>query len=79
MIREIEFRTELTVSLLTSRRVNPPYGMQGGMPGATGLNQLLHDGQPPRVLDSRCEIQVKPGDRLRIETPGGGGWGQIES
>jgi 5-oxoprolinase (ATP-hydrolysing) len=79
MIREIEFRTELTVSLLTSRRVNSPYGMQGGMPGATGLNQLLRDGQPPRELDSRCEIQVKPGDRLRIETPGGGGWGQIES
>lgn len=79
MIREIEFRTQLTVSLLTSRRVNSPYGMQGGMPGARGLNQLMSDGECPRTLNSRCEIQVKPGDRLRIETPGGGGWGSIES
>ena len=75
MVREIEFREDLTVSLLTSRRVKPPYGLKGGGAGAKGLNLLLRPGQPPRQLGSRCEIQVQPGDRLRIETPGGGGWG----
>jgi N-methylhydantoinase B/oxoprolinase/acetone carboxylase alpha subunit len=61
---------------LTSRRVKPPYGLKGGDAGAKGLNLLLRPDQPPRLLGSRCEIQVQPGDRLRIETPGGGGWGR---
>jgi N-methylhydantoinase B/oxoprolinase/acetone carboxylase alpha subunit len=75
MIREVEFRQPMTVSLLTSRRVTRPYGMAGGEPGAAGLNQLIFGDGTKKRLPSRCEIQVAVGDRLRLETPGGGGWG----
>ena len=78
MIREIEFRQPLTVSLLTSRRVSQPYGMAGGKPGAAGINQLTRCGRLPERLPSRCEIAVDVGDRLRMETPGGGGWGPVD-
>ncbi len=80
MIRDVEFREPVTVSLLTSRRTIPPYGMLGGAPGTTGLNQLTRKaaiGEPTKIenLPSRCEFQAAEGDRLRLETPGGGGWG----
>ncbi len=80
MIRDVEFREPVTVSLLTSRRAVQPYGLEGGSPGETGLNQLtraVEDGKPAKIemLASRCEFRAIQGDRLRLETPGGGGWG----
>jgi 5-oxoprolinase (ATP-hydrolysing) len=80
MIRDVEFREPVTVSLLTSRRAVQPYGLEGGSPGETGLNQLTRaasEGEPTQIetLASRCEFQAAQGDRLRLETPGGGGWG----
>ena len=57
-------------TLLTERRRREPWGSAGGQPGAPGRNSL--NGEP---LDGKCEGEVKPGDRLCIETPGGGGWG----
>lgn len=74
MIREIEFQQPMTVSLLTSRRVNQPFGLAGGDSGKRGVNQLIRKDRPID-LPSRCEIAIQPGDRLRLETPGGGGWG----
>ena len=81
LIREVEFARRLTVSLLTNRRDEGPYGINGGGRGAPGVNQLIRSGES-RVdcdggverLPSSCEIEVEPGDRLRIETPGGGGF-----
>ena len=75
IIRELEFCEPLTVSLLTSRRNCQPYGLSGGSPGASGVNLLIRNGTA-ESLPSRCEIDVKPGDRLRVETPGGGGAGR---
>jgi 5-oxoprolinase (ATP-hydrolysing) len=75
MIREIEFLQPMTVSLLTSRRNRQPFGLAGGEAGKAGVNQLI-DSTGPVPLPSRCEIEAKKGDRLRIETPGGGGWGK---
>ena len=77
MIREVEFQRPVVVSLLTSRRVSQPYGLAGGQAGAAGRNILTRLGQKPEDMPSRCEIRVEPGDRLRIETPGGGGWGSV--
>lgn len=74
MLREVEFRQPMTVSLLTSRRTKRPYGILGGKPGAAGKNVLLRD-HSDHILPGSCEIEVQTGDRLRIETPGGGGWG----
>lgn len=75
MVREVEFLKPLTVSLLTNRRNNAPYGSDGGAQGKPGRNLLIgRDG--PEELPNSCEVQVDRGDRLRIETPGGGGWGK---
>ncbi len=75
IIREIEFLRPLTLSLITSRRTTAPYGAAGGQPGMPGTNRLIRDGHVVS-LGPTATIEVLPGDRLRIETPGGGGWGK---
>ncbi|TWT92548.1 hydantoinase B/oxoprolinase family protein [Neorhodopirellula pilleata] len=74
MIRELEFLRSLTVSMITSRRRTSPYGIAGGDNGQPGKQFLIQDGIETE-LDSSFSIQVQSGDRLRIETPGGGGFG----
>lgn len=74
MVREFEFLQPMSVSLLTSRRAKPPFGMQGGQPGCPGTNTLIRSGQR-QVLEGCCQFTVLPGDRLEIQTPGGGGFG----
>lgn len=78
MIRELEFLRPLTVSLITSRRTTSPYGMSGGRSGMPGKNSLIRSGQI-RSLGPTATFQALTGDRLRIETPGGGGWGKPPS
>ncbi|HYP98447.1 MAG TPA: hydantoinase B/oxoprolinase family protein [Polyangiaceae bacterium] len=68
--REYEFLEPLTVSLLTERRLTAPFGLAGGEPGAPGHN--FHNG---REVPGHAVFEVAIGDRLRIETPGGGGYG----
>jgi 5-oxoprolinase (ATP-hydrolysing) len=76
MIRELEFRDALVVTLLTNRRgPYAPYGMAGGGDGALGINELVRAGGATTRLGSAVEIPVARGDRLTIATPGGGGWG----
>ncbi|MDA7864693.1 hydantoinase B/oxoprolinase family protein, partial [bacterium] len=75
MIREFEFLKPLVISLLTGRRNVGPYGMSGGGPGKVGRNLLIHDGET-ELLSATTSISVATGDRLIIETPGGGGWGR---
>jgi 5-oxoprolinase (ATP-hydrolysing) len=71
------------VSILSERRVFSPYGMSGGENGLKGMNFLLRllDGGEYRWINfgGKNSTVVKPGDRLRIETPGGGGWGEISN
>lgn len=75
LIREFEFLTELTLSLLTERRVYAPYGMAGGSPGAKGENIFISKNDSVKSLAPKTELKVSSGDRLKILTPGGGGWG----
>ena len=76
MVRELEFLAPLSVSLLTNRRTTAPYGASGGQPGQPGRNLLQRSGKETfLVLPPSGTIQVQPGDTLRLETPGGGGWG----
>lgn len=70
VVRELEALAPMTFSLLTERRRHAPPGAAGGAPGAPGRNLL--DGRP---LDSKARGTLSPGQRLRIETPGGGGHG----
>ena len=73
--RVYRFDRPARVTLLTERRVHPPYGLADGEPGAVGVNRLIPADGPPRDLPGKCEIDVQPGDQLELHTPGGGGWG----
>ncbi len=75
VIREFEFLEPLVLSLITSRRTNQPYGLENGEAGCSGRNRLIRQGIE-ESLDSRTTTTVTCGDRLIIETPGGGGWGK---
>jgi len=75
MVRAIEFLKSLDVSLLTNRRSSSPYGLEGGGAGVAGKNTLIRKSGQERDLESRAQLRVEPGDVLRIETPGGGGYG----
>jgi N-methylhydantoinase B len=75
IVREIEFLSPADCGLLTDRRTTSPYGLAGGQDGMTGRNTLLQNGKS-KTLTAKCSLAVKPGDILRIETPGGGGWGK---
>jgi 5-oxoprolinase (ATP-hydrolysing) len=70
LVRELEFLRPLRVSILSERRRRAPFGLAGGAPGATGRN--FQDG---RELPGKVEFEVVAGSRVRIETPGGGGYG----
>jgi N-methylhydantoinase B len=71
LIRELEFLAQATVTLLGDRRAHSPWGLNGGGPGAAG-RQLHNDTELP----GKVSLEVAAGDRLRVETPGGGGWGE---
>lgn len=73
--REIEFLTAGTLSLMGERRRLQPWGLDGGEPGASGEDWLLSSAGSER-LPGKCTVEVAPGDRLRVLTPGGGGWGR---
>jgi 5-oxoprolinase (ATP-hydrolysing) len=75
LVRRYLFTAPLTVTLLTERRELRPYGLKGGEPGSAGRNSVeWRDGRTER-LPGKCSLQVEAGDSLRIETPGGGGYG----
>ncbi|MBV8808264.1 MAG: hydantoinase B/oxoprolinase family protein, partial [Acidobacteriaceae bacterium] len=74
LIREIELLGPAQLTILSDRRTIGPYGLAGGSPGATGKNTILQDATE-HSMPGKCTIQAKAGDVVRIETPGGGGWG----
>ncbi len=75
--REIRFLKDQDVSILSNRRgANAPPGLAGGADGAPGRNLLIPAQGPERELPSSVQLRVRSGDRLVIETPGGGGYGR---
>ncbi|MEX1364577.1 MAG: hydantoinase B/oxoprolinase family protein, partial [Nannocystaceae bacterium] len=70
LVRQLRLLAPLRVSILSDRRVNPPFGLAGGDPGAPGRNR--HGDAP---LSGRARVDGQPGDLITIETPGGGGYG----
>jgi N-methylhydantoinase B len=77
IVREIEFLTDVRGSILSDRRRIPPYGLAGGQPGKRGSNQLLKAGKT-MTLPGKAIFETPRGSILKIETPGGGGWGRTE-
>jgi 5-oxoprolinase (ATP-hydrolysing) len=78
LIREIEFLKPMHVAILSERRVVAPYGLEGGEPGAVGENFLIKKHGSLIDLGGKNQFEAEPGDRLRILTPGGGGYGQVD-
>ena len=75
IVREIEMLAEVQAGILSDRRKLSPYGLQGGSPGRPGKNEIIVNGQSRR-LPSKCAFRIPAGAVIRIETPGGGGWGK---
>ncbi len=78
LVRAIRFLAPAVVSCLMTRHDEPPPGVAGGGPGRAGRLTLIRDGRRKR-LGPRSSVRVEAGDVLRIETPGGGGWGRARS
>jgi 5-oxoprolinase (ATP-hydrolysing) len=80
IVRRLEFLRPLKVSMLSQRRgPYAPFGLDGGSPGQLGRNTLRRVGSGvDEDLGGCFQIDVQPGDVLTIETPGGGGWGNLE-
>jgi N-methylhydantoinase B len=72
LVRCFRFLAPTQVTLLTERRVHPPWGSAGGQPGEVGIN--THNG---KSLPAKVALWVEAGDSVAIETPGGGGWGSV--
>ncbi len=75
VIRKIKFFTPMTVSILSSHRVKPPFGLHGGCAGAMGENQLIRYHGEAVKLEGCAQVNVLQGDSLEIKTPAGGGYG----
>ncbi len=76
--RVYEFLTAATVTVNSERRTAQPYGLNGGAAGQPGRNTLVMAGTA-QPMPGKFTAQVQPGDRLVIETPGGGDWGSVHS
>ncbi len=72
-LREYEFLADTTVTLLTERRYHAPWGVAGGEAGSAGVNRFNGE-----VIGAKQQLKAVAGDRLLIETPGGGGWGEAK-
>jgi len=78
LVREYEMLTDTGVTVISERRRGRPYGAAGGDAGKSGVNTLIRDGES-HPLPGKAELQLRAGDRLRIETPGAGGYGRKTS
>jgi N-methylhydantoinase B len=75
IVRELEVLADAEVTLLADRRLRGPYGLAGGGDGSPGRAEIIHTGGTVLKLPGKFNVRVRKGDRVRIETPGGGGWG----
>jgi N-methylhydantoinase B len=75
LVREFEFLTDVTCSVLSDRRTHAPYGLRGGAPGKPGRNTLTMDGKKI-PMPGKFVRALPKGSRLTIETPGGGAYGR---
>ena len=79
LVREVEFLEPLNAAILSERRVHRPYGLNGGESGKCGRNLFFRKDGSTLFLGGKNEIRAEAGERIRIETPGGGGYGKVDS
>jgi N-methylhydantoinase B len=77
VIRRIKFLEAMTANILSGHRVIPPFGLNGAEAGKVGRNWVQRQNGTEEILGSTATVEMQPGDIFVIETPGGGGFGQI--
>jgi N-methylhydantoinase B len=77
IIREIEVLTDCEVTLLSDRRTRGPWGLAGGQAGSPGKASVIREGGSIEEMPGKFSTRLRKGDRIRIESPGGGGWGRL--
>jgi len=75
IVREIEVLTEAQVTLLADRGSRGPYGLSGGADGAPGRTVIVRQDGSEQEIPGKTSIRLRSGERVRVESPGGGGWG----
>jgi N-methylhydantoinase B len=76
IIREIEVLTDAEVTLLGERRTRGPWGLAGGFEGERGKAAVVRSDGSTQELPGKFNVRLRKGERIRIESPGGGGWGR---
>ncbi len=77
VIRELEMLSDVTGTILSDRRRLRPWGLAGGSPGLAGRNTMIHKNGKETPLNGKARFEASIGDRVRIVTPAGGGWGSV--
>jgi 5-oxoprolinase (ATP-hydrolysing) len=78
-VRRIRFLETMTASILSNGRIHPAFGVAGGQPGASGINQVRRKDGSVEVLKHIGQVEMAPGDVFEIHTPGGGAYGAPEA
>ena len=76
VVREIEVLTDAEVTILADRRRTAPYGLHGGEPAKAGRSLVIRENGTQEELPGKTSVPLRRGERVRIESPGGGGWGK---
>jgi N-methylhydantoinase B len=76
IVREIEVLSDAQVTMLADRRSRSPYGLAGGADAAPGRTLVIRQDGSAEVLPGKTSVRLHAGERVRIESPGGGGWGR---
>ena len=76
IVRELELLSDAEVTLLADRRSRGPYGLNGGSDGAAGKTEAVHLDGARTTLPGKTSLRLKKGERIRVESPGAGGWGR---
>ncbi|HTA23395.1 MAG TPA: hydantoinase B/oxoprolinase family protein [Terriglobales bacterium] len=76
IVREIEVLTDAEVTLLADRRTRSPYGLNGGANGVAGKATVTRTDGSSQTLPGKFSLRLRKGERIRVESPGGGGWGE---
>jgi N-methylhydantoinase B len=77
VVRELEVLTESEVTLLADRRTRGPWGLQGGADGKAGTAAVLRSDGSVQELPGKFNVRLQTGERIRVESPGAGGWGEV--
>jgi len=78
IVREVNFKERVEVNILSQHRIEQPYGLKGGFPGKTGQQKLINKNGEEKILKGMDSVVAYAGDRVQIQTPGGGGYGKAK-